>query len=304
MGTLASIPLTQGQSPATPSVDRAGRVWLTFSSGPKCTSDVAGCGPKPDSCAGHVERFNPPAGAITVLRSPGSEQVNDALPSPDARQVALVEGGCVSGYLDDHLVVRDLASGRQWSIGADAAPCHVLTTPNWSANGRELVFAYGRSVLSRHAHPTPGTCQAARFNRLAIVSAQRGSMASSWRLLRAQPDCSYEVATFDRWGVTAVESCVRPGQSSLSVNTGHAFLIQLNRRGAVVRRLALQPGWGTGAISTEPTGNVLVSQSQPANSGYPERDWVWEFNGRALRLVARYPAHDAAQVIAIPAAAP
>ena len=45
---------------------------------------------------------------------------------------------------------------------------------------------------------------------------------------------------------------------------------------------------------------VLISQDQPANEGYPERDWVWEFNGHHLRLIAQYAAHDAAQVIAAP----
>jgi hypothetical protein len=306
--TLAHIKVRQGQSLPTPAVDRAGRVWLTFSSGPACTSNVAGCGPKPNTCSGHVERLDLHTGAsTTVLSPPHSEQVTDALPSPNSRQAVLVEGGCTTGYFNEHFVVTDLASGRpgrQWPIGADAAPCHDLTAPGWSANGRELVFAYGPSVLSRHAHPAPGTCEAPRFNRLVMVSSQRGSTTPSWRLLKAKGGCSYEVATFDRWGVTAVESCVRGSQSSLSVNTGHAFLIQLNHRDRVIRRLALQPGWENGAISTEPGGAVLVSQSQPANAGYPERDWVWQFNGRALRLVAHYRADDAAQVIAVPTAAP
>jgi hypothetical protein len=303
--TLAHIKVRQGQSLPTPAVDRAGRVWLTFSSGPACTSNVAGCGPKPNTCAGHVERLDFDTGAsTTVLSPPHSEQVTDALPSPNGRQAVLVEGGCTTGYYNEHFVVRDLASGRQWSIGADAAPCHDLTAPSWSASGRELVFAYGPSVLSRHAHPEPGTCAAPRFNRLVMVSSQRGSATTSWKLLKAKGGCSYEVATFDRWGVTAVESCVRGPQSSLSVNTGQAFLIQLNHRDGVTRRLALQPGWENGAISTERDGKVLVSQSQPDNAGYPERDWVWQFNGRALRLVAHYRAEDAAQVIAIPTAAP
>ena len=47
-------------------------------------------------------------------------------------------------------------------------------------------------------------------------------------------------------------------------------------------------------------GSVLISQDQPANAGYPERDWVWQFDGHRLRLIASYRANDAAQVVGVP----
>jgi hypothetical protein len=53
-------------------------------------------------------------------------------------------------------------------------------------------------------------------------------------------------------------------------------------------------------ISTERSGRVLISQDQPANEPYPERDWVWEFDGQHLRLIHHYEAYDAAEIIAIP----
>jgi hypothetical protein len=54
-------------------------------------------------------------------------------------------------------------------------------------------------------------------------------------------------------------------------------------------------------IATEPSsGDVLISQDEPANEPYPERDWVWEFDGHHLRSIAHYRAEDAAQVLAIP----
>jgi hypothetical protein len=66
-------------------------------------------------------------------------------------------------------------------------------------------------------------------------------------------------------------------------------------------RIALKPGWEEGLIATNfRNSTVLVSQDQPANAGYPERDWVWQFNGRRLRAIAQYAANDAAQVIAAP----
>jgi hypothetical protein len=304
--TLTRVRVAWPESLATPSVDRSGRVWMTFSAGSKCTNDTSTCGPVPDSCSGRVERLNLRSGTSpTVLSFPDSEFVTRAIPSPDARQVVLVEGGCITSYFNQHLVVRGMRSGSEWSIGADAAPCHELGSPSWSANGSRLVFAYGPSRLRKGTPDTPNSCAEPRFNRLAIVSAQHASAASSWKLIRAQRGCSYEVGTFDSRGVAAVEACAGGEQrDSSAVNLGRAFLVQLSRRDRITERLALKPGWENGAISTERDGKVLVSQSQPDNAGYPERDWVWQFNGSALRLVAHYRAEDAAQVIAIPTAAP
>ena len=74
----------------------------------------------------------------------------------------------------------------------------------------------------------------------------------------------------------------------------------LNHQDRVVARVALKPGWEEGAVSTMRNGAILVSQDQPANQSYPERDWVSEFDGHQLRAIAHYAADDAAQVIAVP----
>jgi hypothetical protein len=66
-------------------------------------------------------------------------------------------------------------------------------------------------------------------------------------------------------------------------------------------RIPIQLGLEQAVVATEPTtGDVLITQDQPANEPYPERDWVWEFDGRHLRPIAHYKAEDAAQVLAIP----
>jgi hypothetical protein len=58
---------------------------------------------------------------------------------------------------------------------------------------------------------------------------------------------------------------------------------------------------GGGLVSTDrQDGSVLISQDQPANAGYPERDWVWQFDGHRLWPIASYRANDAAQVIGVP----
>ena len=104
----------------------------------------------------------------------------------------------------------------------------------------------------------------------------------------------------DREGIAAVEGCQHggpgpPGQNPL----GDAYLVQLNTHHHVVARLALQPGWSRVWSRPNPTAGIPISQDQPANEGYPERDWVWEFDGHQLRPIGHYAANDAAQVIAV-----
>lgn len=90
-----------------------------------------------------------------------------------------------------------------------------------------------------------------------------------------------------------------PGFSD--TNLGHAYLLQLTANGRLIRRLPLEPGFEQAVVAPIPhAGAVLVTQDQPANDPYPERDWVWEFNGTQLRAVGHYRANDAAEVLAVP----
>jgi hypothetical protein len=141
-----------------------------------------------------------------------------------------------------------------------------------------------------------------RYARLAVASALHSSRSRAWKLIRADRGCSFEAATFDPAGVAAVEGCRRnhAPESNIKPGLGQARLLQLNSKHRVTARIDLEPGWEQGAITTERGGRVLISQDQPANGPYPERDWVWEFDGHSLRFVHHYKAHDAAQIIAIP----
>jgi hypothetical protein len=302
-GALASVVTGSGAHVAHPHVDTRGDVWLTFSSGPRCTSGIAGCGPAPNSCSGTAVRFDPTTGSTTTeLTFPSSILVSDTLPSPDGRLVAMTTGGCATSFFNEHVVVRDQRSGRQWTIGADAAPCHALGDPAWNPSGSQLVFPYGPSVLSRHAHVTGGTCQAPRFSRLVVVPAGRSSQTAAWKLIPAHHGCSYQAATFDRWGIAAIEGCVQGEPSGqYSVNGGNAYLVQLNARHHVMLRLKLARGYNEGDIANDPrTGTVLVSEYQGANQGIPVFNWVWQFDGHTLRTIRRFPNEDAPTVISEP----
>ena len=303
LGALATVPTGLGIGVADPHSDSRGEVWMTTRSGPRCTSGISGCGPAPNSCSGTAVRFDPARhSSTTELTFPGSMLVTDTVPSPRGHHVVMSAGGCATSFFNQHLVLRDLRSGRQWTIGADAAPCHALGEPAWSPDGAKLVFPYGPSVLAPHTRVSAGTCQAPRFNRLAVVPAGRSSRTTTWKLIKAEHGCSYQTATFDRWGIAAIEGCVQgEPHGEYSVNGGNAYLIQLNAHHQVVLRLALARGYNAGDIANDPrTGTVLVSEYQAANQGIPVFNWVWAFDGHALRTIRRFPNDDAPSVIAEP----
>jgi hypothetical protein len=238
-----------------------------------------------------------------VLTFPASEAVSDVIPSPNGQLVAIVGGGCATSYFNEHLTIRDLRTAKQWTLGADAAPCHALFDAAWSPDGSQLVFPYGPSVLSQHTGFVPhGTCQEPRFSRLAVVPANRTRPVSSWTLIAADRHCSYMAATFDRGGIAAIEGCTtgEPPRVGNSPNAGNAYVIQLNQRRREVARLALARGYDGGGIATDPrTRTVLVSESQ-ATYRSVLYNWAWAFNGQDLRTIHRYPSENATTVVAEP----
>lgn len=169
VGTVARVPVATGESVSVPAARGGGPVLLTFSSGPRCAGPVGGvasagpCVPLASSCSSRVESLNPTTRAVsTLITAPSSTLIGDAVPSPDGRMVVMASAGCETSYFDASLVVRNLASGRQWSIGADAARCHEIGRPAWSADGSRLVFPYGPSILPHQTNPRQNRCAAPR----------------------------------------------------------------------------------------------------------------------------------------------
>lgn len=241
----------------------------------------------------------------TVISAPASQLLVDAEPSPRGGRVALLTAtNCARSFLDEHLVVRDLGSGRQWSIGADARRCHSMSTPAWSQDGSRLVFVYGQSHASRSVKVAAGgVCSSPGFGRLVVVAADHASRVRSWRLIDADPGCSYLAAAFDPSGIAAVEGCVKgaPAGFGADPGSGDAFLNQLDGQHRVVASFQLAQGFNAGDVATDwRTGTVLVSEYQAANQGIPVYDWVWALDGGKLRLVHRYPNEDAPTVVAEP----
>lgn len=136
-------------------------------------------------------------------------------------------------------------------------------------------------------------------NRLAVASAAR---TGRLRLIDPDSGCIFRAAAFDRAGLAAAEGCNHGDpEHGAGGYLGQAYLLQYGPRDRLTMRVPLHLGLEQAVVATDPgTGNVLVTQDQPANEPYAERDWVYAFDGHRLRPIAHYHADDAAQVLAIP----
>ena len=295
LATITPVTTTLGEL-LTLSSGPSGEVIETATRPPLCTSNLADCGPERDTCRGQMSVL---AGNTlrAIFTAPDSVELQYAIGSPDRRRLAMIAEPCTSGTVS--VVVRDIRTGSQSSI-ASLPRCSTLGAPAWSSNGRQLVFPFARARATPSL-PAP-LCSTPPYARLAIASAVRPSPPAAWISIAADRGCSFEAATFDASGIAAVEGCRRASvpDSVTFPGFGQAVLVELNHRHQITQRIDLQPGWEEGVITTEPSGDVLISQDQPANEPYPERDWVWELHNHNLRLIASYKALDAAEIIAVP----
>jgi Tol biopolymer transport system component len=298
---LASLP----EDASGPHTGPEGTAWLTMSTGPRERNNTAGGDPAPNSCSGSVVRLDlPTRESKTVLSFPSSQLVDDVVPNPSGQLLAMLAGTCDRSYFNQHLLVKDLRSGQEWTIGADAAPCHALYTPSWSPDGSKLVFAYGPANSSERLPETPrsglgkGVCTQNRPGEVAVVPAERSSQLSSARLIPPPKGCSYQAAVFDRQGIAAVDGCEQGtprAYAGLGDYQGDAYLVQLNGRGRTVLRLALRRESNITRLASDPSaGLVFVSEGQGENTR-PAFDWVWTFDGHRLRAVGHYNAHVTAE---------
>jgi len=189
--------------------------WLTLSTGPRDRNNTAGGDPAPNSCSGRVVRLDLATGeSQTVLSFPSSKLVGGAVPNPSGRRLVMLAGTCDRSYFNEHLLAKDLRSAQEWTIGADAAPCHALSTPSWSSNGSKLVFAYGPANSSERLPETPsndlgkGVCTQNRPGEVAVVPAERSSQFSSARLIPPPKGCSYQYVWMLGVTLSRVTRCV------------------------------------------------------------------------------------------------
>ena len=277
-----------------PYLDGGGGLWITRSSGPRCKPAGFGeCFPVPRSCRSSTVQLDPGTDATRSVASfPHSELVTAVIPSPRGQLMVLRVAPCTRSYFNDHFVVVNRRTHWRWAIGADAAVCHGLSDASWNAAGTRLAFAYAPSRL-KPGQQYPGeaggnSCRVPLAAGIVIVSAEHASTTRSWHFIHPRHGCSYESVAFDDKGVVAFEACSlhRPGQD---YSAGPADVVQLSGTRRVLFRLAVKPGASPGTVASDPeTGLVLVSEDQ-AKPNHATPNWVWQLQGRRLRLIAGYP---------------
>ncbi len=270
-----------GMDLSSTAVDAAGHVWVTLNKGPACTSDVAGCGPKPHSCASQVLELGPGPSAIrTVLRGSDDELISQAQPSPDGRRLAYVHSGCARSYLVSDLRVRDLASGRTLVIGSALAPCHLLATPRWTLDGTHLAVVYGAAqpVSGLDDRPSSqlgfGQCNEWNPAGVTVVDAGHGQPGLVGATTAPVPGCEVAAATPTRTGLALVEQC---GWPTTAASADHRVLLVQVGPGPTGTSTIQIGTCGDGAqISADPGGShLLVSSYQYCTPGsVPPTTWV------------------------------
>jgi hypothetical protein len=303
---LTAVSLGGYQQLATPAATNEGRLFFTYTSGARCApkGEYAEC-PRfaPDSCRNAVETLSPGAtGPQLLFTVPGSQAVTgEVVPNPDGDEAALTLTPCVGTHGTTGLFVRDLKSGATHTILSSSNRCDGFGPAAWSPTGTELVFPLERA----NGKPTPMAggiaCPGGR-SYLALAPTAVASQPGALKLMHPGRGCIFKAAAFDRAGIVAAEGCDH-GDPHHGVGSylGNAYLLQYSPRGQLTMRILLKLGFEQAAIATEPmTHDVLITQDQPANEPYPERDWLWEFDGHHLRSIAHYKAEDAAQVLAVP----
>lgn len=302
--TLATVSTTAGEL-STPAAAHDGDLFMTFTSGPVCAAKgtYAECpGFTPNSCRNTVETLAPgqrtPAQSFTVA---GSQAIGEVVPSPDGHSVALAITPCIALHGTTGLFVRDLKTGATRAVTTSPNRCDGFGPAAWNPAGTELVLPVERAG----GPPIPMAggigCPAGR-SYLALAPTTATTEHVKLKLIDPDRGCIFKAAAFDPKGIAAGEGC-KHGDPEHGVGAflGDAYLMQYDKAGHLMKRIQLHLGLEQANVATDPsTGNVLITQDQPANEPYPERDWIWEFDGAHLRPIANYSANDAAQIIAVP----
>jgi hypothetical protein len=257
-----------GMQVAGLALNRAGDLWITYSKGPAYGGHVAGGDPPPDTCANEIDEVHAGTGRVTVfLRTGGNVLISGARPSPDGTRLVYTESACAA-YYDAHLRVTDLGSGRSWTLGQGLPRCHLLTSPAWSANGRDLLVGYGPPGQAGYRGP-PGTCPAWSAGRLVQLDALTGQPGLAGTTVRADPGCQITFVAGGTGGMLAIEGC----GTAPEYTDGPARLLVLPASAHPVRRFSLGKCTDGSELAVDQAGtSTLISAYLYCNPpGHPGR---------------------------------
>ncbi|MCW2546960.1 MAG: hypothetical protein JWN96_1420 [Mycobacterium sp.] len=181
---------------------------VTYSTGPACSSNLAGCGPRPNTCGAEVDALNVQTGAIKVLWRVGRDQrLTNAQPSPDGTIIAALASPCVPSYFNDHLVVRRLRDGVTWNIGDQVPRCHVLGAPQWTADSAHLLVSFAPPTGTRPYTGPDGTCTSTGDRSIVKLAATHHQPLITGVTTGAPAGCTYEALASDAVASFTVEAC-------------------------------------------------------------------------------------------------
>jgi hypothetical protein len=230
---------------------------VTYSTGPLCSSNIAGCGPRPNTCGAEVDTLNLNTGAIKVLWQVGRNQrLSAAQLSPDGTKIAALASPCVPSYYNDHLVVRRLSDGVSWSIGSQLPRCHVMGAPQWSADGAHLLVTYAPATGTQPYAGGDGFCATTIGDRNIVeVEASHQQPMITGVTKTAPVGCMYEAIASSGMGAYAVQAC---GTDSLRMQ-GPATLVRLDQALRVTQRWPIGPCSGDNGIAADPAKGVILA---------------------------------------------
>jgi hypothetical protein len=230
---------------------------VTYGTGPLCSSNVAGCGPRPNTCGAEVATLNLNTGAIKVIWQVGRDQrLSAAQLSPDGTKIAALASPCVPSYYNEHLVVRRLSDGVSWSIGSQLPRCHALGAPEWSADGAHLLVTYAPATGTQPFTGRDGFCSTSIGDRNIVeVDADRQQPLITGVTTKAPVGCTYQAIASSRLGAYAVQAC---GADDLRM-TGPATLVRLDQALRVAQRWPIGPCSSNNDIAADPTQGVVLA---------------------------------------------
>ncbi len=251
--TLLPI-MWDGMSVQGISIDHRGGLWVSYAKGPDCRNrpNLASrgpyiCGPIANTCRSIVARYNLGTGASTVeYRGSPSEELSGSAASPDGRLLAYLTQGCTtSNGVFPAVRIRDITTGRAWTVQQAATRCGSFSQPTWDFAGRALLF--------NSYYNTSGCEQTGVW--LTKVSALSNGAPSTDKVY-AGHGCEYQsVAPLVDGTSYAIEAC-GGGPSYVS---GAVYLVHLDAALRPFDRHLLGKCTDGNGISTSSSGSVLIS---------------------------------------------
>jgi hypothetical protein len=283
-------PARDGMTVAGLSVDRWGNLWITYSRGPRLRAPgLLDQEPEPHTCRNEIVVWHARSATTSVyLRPSDNVIISGAMVSPDGQMLAFNESGCATGYMDSYIRVRDIASGRNWTIGQQLGRCNNVD-PAWTADSKNFIVAYAAPPKKPYRGPQD-TCSWPRREEVAEVSATLPQPGMAGRTAEAQAHCQItSTAQLAGGQVLAIEACGGAGQFYLS---GPARLLVFNSQLRLVRQFSLGRCTDGNDLSTDVSGSAALITAylfcNPPGHRQPVTR-LWSYAGGVLRPIARVP---------------